>query len=222
MKAQRVRHFIFFFLLIFPLLPLTAEETSSLSEDPPPAEESPAPEANRPEQKFFLWHGTGKPLRSVFSLDVEFLLRGVSNLGWGAGIRYERYIWNHIAGKVGFGHGTFKVRDTDAWCTTVSFSLFALYYPFTYELRGFYAGLGGYFDYVGYFGDANVPKDVADTFISIYPLAGYKLWFCRWLMLDFFAGYKVAFIPDDAVTFGDVKTIIGSGVKWGVSLKFNF
>ncbi|MBQ6781552.1 MAG: hypothetical protein IJP62_10020 [Treponema sp.] len=174
-----------------------------------------------PQQTFFLWKGTGTPLISVFSIDVEFLLRGVTNLGWGAGVRYERYIWNHLAGKIGFGHGTFHVKDTDEWCTTVSFSLFALYYPFTRELRGFYTGLGGYFDYVGYFGGETLPENVVDTFISVYPLIGYKLWFCRWLMLDFFGGYKVAFLPDDAVTFGDVDTIIGTGVKWGVSIKLN-
>lgn len=159
-----------------------------------------------------------EPVKSMFTFDLDFLQVGLQNRGWGFGIRYERYIAYHIAVKGGFGHSTFKIKNTDSICTTVSLHGILEYYPFSTSLNGFYFGFGSYFDYLGY-GGADVPDDVKNDFVSVYNMAGLKVRACKYLIADFYGGYKYVVNEEDGEDYGDVDSYIKSGVKAGVSLK---
>lgn len=171
-------------------------------------------------KKIKRYFGSKDEIRThLFSLDLDYLTQGLKNNGWGLGIRYEQYIWNHIAAKVCFGHSTFII-DGD-WTPSVSFGLFAEYYPFQKGLDGLYAAFGGYFDFIA------LPESVFDEesdesaiCLSIYPLVGYKLRLFKWLSTDFYCDYKYI-LPGHSIPSGFEKYIT-SGIKLGVSLKFHF
>ncbi|MCR5606318.1 MAG: hypothetical protein K6F69_05860 [Treponema sp.] len=157
--------------------------------------------------------------KSNLSFGFEFLMTGLSNGGWGAGFYYERHLVGHLAWKCGFGHSTFHIENTEEYCTTVMFSLFAEYYPFSTSLKGFYFALGGSFDYLGYFGNEIMPASIQKEFTSIYPLLGIKFKIYRLLNVELSCGYKFVFKDESKTTFGNVDSYLNSGPRYNASIK---
>lgn len=231
------RILIFIFLIIFPVSAVfsqnagatnTVSETESVSEcsqkrdagaeNSDSVSEPEQKQSEKPKQKRYF--GSRDEIRTrIFSLDFDYLTQGLKNNGWGLGIRYEQYIWNHIAAKFCFGHSTFIIDGN--WSPTVSFGIFAEYYPFQKGLDGLYVAFGSYFDFIALPESAvSEESDTKAICLSIYPLVGYKLRLFKWLSTDFYCGYKYILPGHDLPS--DFQKYITNGVKLGVSLKFHF
>lgn len=235
---MRGRILIVIVLLVFPLSAVFSQDTGAANDVseaesvPESTQESggkpgfsgskqdnpPVLESGQQKQKRYF--GSRDEIRTrIFSLDFDYLTQGLKNNGWGLGIRYEQYIWNHIAAKFCFGHSTFSIDGN--WCPSVSFGMFAEYYPFQKGLDGLYAAFGGYFDFIALpESAAGEESDGKAICLSIYPLAGYKLRLFKWLSTDFYCGYKYI-LPGHNLPSG-YETYIASGIKLGISLKFHF
>ena len=156
----------------------------------------------------------------LFSLDLSYLFNGISNNGWGLGLKYEQYFAHHLAGQLHFGHSTFVVNKQ--FCPTVTFGLFLEYYPFREGLDGFYIALGGLFDFVALRLISEIPKDKRETYLSVYPFVGWKIKILKWLSADLTCGYKKVFINEAEESFDDIKVFVNSGVKLTASIKIHF
>ena len=100
--------------------------------------------------------------------------------------------------------------------------MFAECYPFQKGLDGLYIAFGGYFDFIELPDSDGITEDTKSTYLSIYPLAGYKLRICKWLSTDIFCGYKHIFTDESESVWEDFDKYIVSGVKAGVAIKFHF
>ena len=191
------------------------------AEEPPQEQADISVENEQQEKKKSLYFSSKDEIRTrIISVDLDYLFMGLKNSGWGLGIYYEQYIWNHLASKICFGHSTFCI-DGD-WCPTVSFGMFAECYPFQKGLDGLYIAFGGYFDFIELPDSDGITEDTKSTYLSIYPLAGYKLRICKWLSTDIFCGYKHIFTDESESVWDDFDKYIVSGVKAGVAIKFHF
>lgn len=154
----------------------------------------------------------------IFSFDFEYLMLGLTNNGWGLGIQYEQYFGWHLAGKVKFAHTVIKVDDK--FCPTVNFGCFGTVYPFNEDLNGPYISFGGYFDF---FGIDNEEEDKEkNVYLSIFPVAGWKLKICRFLSSDIYCGYKYIFNSQDVGLDKKFEALTKKGIKFGASLKIHF
>ena len=153
----------------------------------------------------------------LLSLDFMLLATQLSNLGIGFGIQYERQFFPHYAMKGYFGHATINTRYRDAYCITVSFGLFAEWYPLSRQLRKLYMGFGSYFDYLSYAGD-DIPDDASGEMLSLIPQLGYKFTLPRHWLLDISCAYKYAW-QMTGEAYGEAVEYLKRGFQYGVSLK---
>lgn len=204
-----------FCLLFFMVLIFTA---AAFCEESQPSTVQSAPEENTKKNSYFA--SRGEIRTSIFSLDLSYLLNALKNNGVGIGARYERYFSYHLAGQAHFGHSLFFVEGKVI--PAVTLGLFAECYPFREGLDGFYVVFGSTLDYVAFSLIPNVMEGVEQTYISIYPMLGYKLRIFKWMSADFFLGYKYSFINTEKYPRKKIEDYIGSGFKFGISLKFHF
>jgi hypothetical protein len=157
------------------------------------------------------------PVNRLISLDLGYSLTGFTNSGWGIGANYERALLRFLSVKGGIGHMTFQTDIDDVYCTSVTVSLFAHYYPLAGGLDKSYIGLGCSADFMHYFGDGALPDNPADTLISIIPVTGWKWYVLRPLMIDIHAGYK--FVIPGAENYAKIKEYVNAGVQFGIGFK---
>ena len=153
----------------------------------------------------------------LLSLDFMLLAMQLSNLGIGFGVQYERQIFPHHAIKGYFGHAVINTHYEDTYCVTVSFGLFAEWYPLSRQMRKLYVGVGSYFDYLSY--ESNkIPEDATGEMLSVIPQIGYKFSLPWHLLLDVNCGYKYAY-QMDGEAYGNAVNYLKRGFQYGVSLK---
>lgn len=157
-------------------------------------------------------------LDQIISLDIDYLVTGLTNQGWGLGIKYEKSIFNYFSIKGGFGHMTFKTGLGNMYCTSVNLSLFIHFYPFGNGLDKLYFGIGNGCDFMNYFGDSEkMPEKSEDTIIFITPNIGYKWYLLKYIMLDFNIGYKIDIVSSN--NYADIKKYIGLGFQFNAGFK---
>jgi hypothetical protein len=153
----------------------------------------------------------------IFSTDINYLFTGIENQGLGLGFKYEQKIVDHLATRCGFGHMTFKTDIQDIWCTSVGFTLFVNYYLASKNLDGPYVGMGGGYDFFGFFGDGLPSKNEGTVILTTMPIIGWKFYLFNFLCLDTFIGYDL--ITSDKNDYFGMTKYINPGFQYGVNLK---
>ena len=156
-------------------------------------------------------------IKGLFSLDLSYSITGLLNQGWGMGVSYERRIFDYLSLKGTFGHMTFLTGIEDMYCTSVSLSLFANYYPFGDGLDKLYISIGNGCDFINYFGKGELPANAEDTLIYLTPGIGWKFNLLKFLMIDVSTGYK--FIVSDTENYKEIKNYLDAGVQFSFRVK---
>ena len=115
---------------------------------------------------------------------------------------------------------TFLTGIEDVYCTSVSISLFANYYPFGNGLDKLYIGLGNGCDFMHYFGSVEVPPNAEDILIFITPKIGWKFTLKNIFLIDISVGYK--FVVVDAYNYSEIKRYTNAGPQFGLAFKIFF
>jgi hypothetical protein len=162
-----------------------------------------------------------KDIDHIFSLDLGYALTGLTNSGWGLGVSYEQKMLDFLSIKGGFGHMTFLTSHEDVYCTSVSISLSANYYPLRDGLDKLYVGLGSNGDFMNYFGSGDVPDNPEDIIISLTSVLGWKFRVFQYLMIDLHSGYKL--IIQNAENYRGIEGYIDrklfAGIEFGINFK---
>ena len=154
----------------------------------------------------------------LLSLDFMLLAKELSSGGIGFGIQYEQQIFPHHAVKGYFGHATINTGYENYYCVTVSFGLFAEWYPLSKQLRRLYVGVGSYFDYLGYITESEKIEEASGEILSVISQLGYKFSLPQHFLLDVFCGYKYPY-QTEVKAYGRASDYLKSGFQYGISLK---
>ena len=135
--------------------------------------------------------------KQIFSLETEYLAKGLKNNGWGIGFFYERELFHGIAVKGGLSHMTMWMKNPSLILTSVEVTGDILYYPFLRGLDWLYFGGQCKTGFFMYDGSSISEENNQDCVISLYPLIGWKQSFVDIVMVDVFSGYRFVVNPHD-------------------------
>lgn len=158
--------------------------------------------------------------KQIFSLETEYLAKGLKNNGWGIGFSYERELFHGMAVKGGLSHMTMWMRNPSLILTSVEVTGDILYYPFLRGLDWLYFGGQCKTGFFMYDGSSVSEENSQDCVISLYPLIGWKQSFVDIVMIDVFSGYRFVVNPQDqkGVIKDQVKNAFECGLKVKISL----
>ena len=154
----------------------------------------------------------------LLSLDFMLLLKELSSGGIGFGVQYEQQVFPHYALKGYFGHATINTKWQNYYCTTVSFALFAEWYPLSNQLRQLYIGAGSYFDYLAYLIDENEAQNMSGEILSVVSQVGYKFSLPHNFLIDVFCSYKYPY-KSSVQLLGRAEDYLKSGFQYGIGIK---
>lgn len=154
--------------------------------------------------------------KSIFSLNVNYLMTGLKNSGGGIGVNYEQALYKYFSVKGGFGHMTFKTSLDAVWCTSVDVALFLSVYPFGGGLDKLYFGIGNGADFMNYFGGGILPETGKDTIIFLTPYIGYKLFCFRYVVFDLNIGYRINIVSSN--NYYNVYEYLKPGVQFNLGI----
>jgi len=151
-------------------------------------------------------------IKHIFSLDTDFIVTAVKNVGYGVGINYEHKLTDFLSVKSGFGH---MVCFSDIIVVTVGINLFFNYYPLSDGLDKLYIGVGNGCDFLMYPEDDNMPEDTA---IFLMPILGWKWKAKSYLMIEPYVGWK--FYIMETNNYKEANNYLNYDFQWGINLKF--
>ena len=155
--------------------------------------------------------------KQIFSLETEYLAKGLKNNGWGIGFSYERELFHGIAVKGGLSHMTMWMKNPSLILTSVEVTGDILYYPFLRGLDWLYFGGQCKTGFFMYDGSSVSEENSQDCVISLYPLIGWKQSFVDIVMVDVFSGYRFVVNPQDQK--GVIKSQVKNAFEYGLKVK---
>ena len=155
--------------------------------------------------------------KQIFSLETEYLAKGLKNNGWGIGFSYERELFHGIAVKGGLSHMTMWMKNPSLILTSVEVTGDILYYPFLRGLNWLYFGGQCKTGFFMYDGSSVSEENSQDCVISLYPLIGWKQSFVDIVMVDVFSGYRFVVNPQDQK--GVIKSQVKNAFEYGLKVK---
>lgn len=158
--------------------------------------------------------------KQIFSLETEYLAKGLKNNGWGIGFSYERELFHGMAVKGGLSHMTMWMKNPSLILTSVEVTGDILYYPFLRGLDWLYFGGQCKTGFFMFDGSSVSEENSQDCVISLCPLIGWKQSFVDIVMVDVFSGYRFVVNPHDqkGIIKDRVKNTFEYGIKMKVSL----
>lgn len=157
--------------------------------------------------------------KQIFSLETEYLAKGLKNNGWGIGFSYERELYQGIAVKGGLSHMTMWMKNPSLILTSVEVTGDILYYPFLRGLEWLYFGGQCKTGFFMYDGSSVSEENSQDCVISVYPLIGWKQSFVDIVMIDVFSGYRFVVNPQDQK--GIIKDRVKNTFEYGLKVKIS-
>ena len=157
--------------------------------------------------------------KQIFSLETEYLAKGLKNNGWGIGFSYERELFHGIAVKGGLSHMTMWMKNPSLILTSVEITGDILYYPFLRGLDWLYFGGQCKTGFFMYDGSSVSEENSQDCVISLYPLIGWKQSFVDIVMIDVFSGYRFVVNPQDQK--GVIKDQVKNAFEYGLKVKIS-
>ena len=155
--------------------------------------------------------------KQIFSLETEYLAKGLKNNGWGIGFSYERELFHGMAVKGGLSHMTMWMKNPSLILTSVEVTGDILYYPFLRGLDWLYFGGQCKTGFFMYDGSSVSEENNQDCVISLCPLIGWKQSFFDIVMLDLFGGYRFVVNPQDQK--GIIKDRVKNTFEYGLKVK---
>ena len=157
--------------------------------------------------------------KQIFSLETEYLAKGLKNNGWGIGFSYERELFHGMAVKGGLSHMTMWVKNPSLILTSVEVTGDILYYPFLRGLNWLYFGGQCKTGFFMYDGSSISEENNQDCVISLCPLIGWKQSFVDIVMIDVFSGYRFVVNPQDQK--GVIKDQVKNNFEYGLKVKIS-
>ncbi len=157
--------------------------------------------------------------KQIFSLETEYLAKGLKNNGWGIGFSYERELFHGMAVKGGLSHMTMWMKNPSLILTSVEVTGDILYYPFLRGLDWLYFGGQCKTGFFMYDGSSVSEENSQDCVISLYPLIGWKQSFVDIVMIDVFSGYRFVVNPQDQK--GVIKDQVKNNFEYGLKVKIS-
>ena len=157
--------------------------------------------------------------KQIFSLETEYLAKGLKNNGWGIGFSYERELFHGMAVKGGLSHMTMWMKNPSLILTSVEVTGDILYYPFLRGLDWLYFGGQCKTGFFMYDGSSISEENNQDCVISLYPLIGWKQSFVDIVMIDVFSGYRFVVNPQDQK--GVIKDQVKNAFEYGLKVKIS-
>ena len=157
--------------------------------------------------------------KQIFSLETEYLAKGLKNNGWGIGFSYERELFHGMAVKGGLSHMTMWMKNPSLILTSVEVTGDILYYPFLRGLDWLYFGGQCKTGFFMYDGSSVSEENNQDCVISLYPLIGWKQSFVDIVMVDVFSGYRFVVNPHDQK--GIIKDQVKNNFEYGLKVKIS-
>lgn len=157
--------------------------------------------------------------KQIFSLETEYLAKGLKNNGWGIGFSYERELFHGMAVKGGLSHMTMWMKNPSLILTSVEVTGDILYYPFLRGLDWLYFGGQCKTGFFMYDGSSVSEENSQDCVISLYPLIGWKQSFVDIVMIDVFSGYRFVVNPHDQK--GVIKNQVKNAFEYGLKVKIS-
>ena len=157
--------------------------------------------------------------KQIFSLETEYLAKGLKNNGWGIGFSYERELFHGMAVKGGLSHMTMWMKNPSLILTSVEVTGDILYYPFLRGLDWLYFGGQCKTGFFMYDGSSVSEENSQDCVISLYPLIGWKQSFVDIVMIDVFSGYRFVVNPQDQK--GVIKDQVKNAFEYGLKVKIS-
>ena len=157
--------------------------------------------------------------KQIFSLETEYLTKGLKNNGWGIGFSYERELFHGMAVKGGLSHMTMWMKNPSLILTSVEITGDILYYPFLRGLDWLYFGGQCKTGFFMYDGSSVSEENNQDCVISLYPLIGWKQSFVDIVMIDVFSGYRFVVNPHDQK--GVIKDQVKNNFEYGLKVKIS-
>lgn len=157
--------------------------------------------------------------KQIFSLETEYLAKGLKNNGWGIGFSYERELFHGMAVKGGLSHMTMWMKNPSLILTSVEVAGDILYYPFLRGLEWLYFGGQCKTGFFMYDGSSVLEENNQDCVISLYPLIGWKQSFVDIVMIDVFSGYRFVVNPQDQK--GVIKDQVKNNFEYGLKVKIS-
>ena len=155
----------------------------------------------------------------IFSLETEYLAKGLKNNGWGIGFSYERELFHGMAVKGGLSHMTMWMKNPSLILTSVEITGDILYYPFLRGLDWLYFGGQCKTGFFMYDGSSVSEENSQDCVISLCPLIGWKQSFVDIVMVDVFSGYRFVVNPHDQK--GIIKDQVKNNFEYGLKVKIS-
>jgi hypothetical protein len=153
-------------------------------------------------------------LKYIISLDTNFTIIALKNLGFGIGVNYEQKLTDFLSIKSGLGH---MVCFYDTPVVTVDLQLFSYYYPLSNGLDKLYIGFGSGCDFIMYPSNKEIPQDIA---ISLMPMVGWKWKMTSFLMIEPFVGGRFYIMKTE--NYVNVDNYLNSGFQWGMNFRLFF
>ena len=157
--------------------------------------------------------------KQIFSLETEYLTKGLKNNGWGIGFSYERELFHGMAVKGGLSHMTMWMKNPSLILTSVEITGDILYYPFLRGLDWLYFGGQCKTGFFMYDGSSVSEENSQDCVISLCPLIGWKQSFVDIVMVDVFSGYRFVVNPHDQK--GIIKDQVKNNFEYGLKVKIS-
>ena len=157
--------------------------------------------------------------KQIFSLETEYLAKGLKNNGWGIDFSYERELFHGMAVKGGLSHMTMWMKNPSLILTSVEVTGDILYYPFLRGLDWLYFGGQCKTGFFMYDGSSVSEENSQDCVISLYPLIGWKQSFVDIVMIDVFSGYRFVVNPQDQK--GVIKDRVKNAFEYGLKVKIS-
>ena len=157
--------------------------------------------------------------KQIFSLETEYLAKGLKNNGWGIGFSYERELFHGMAVKGGLSHMTMWMKNPSLILTSVEVTGDILYYPFLRGLDWLYFGGQCKTGFFMYDGSSVSEENSQDCVISLCPLIGWKQSFVDIVMIDVFSGYRFVVNPQDQK--GVIKDQVKNAFEYGLKVKIS-
>ena len=157
--------------------------------------------------------------KQIFSLETEYLAKGLKNNGWGIGFSYERELFHGMAVKGGLSHMTMWMKNPSLILTSVEVTGDILYYPFLRGLDWLYFGGQCKTGFFMYDGSSVSEENSQDCVISLCPLIGWKQSFVDIVMIDVFSGYRFVVNPHEQK--GVIKDQVKNAFEYGLKVKIS-